>query len=348
MKKIFLLIAAFSVLSCGTNAQKKEKLNKVDKEFLDKQVDGIYAKFETNKGSIYAMLEFKNTPLASSNFIGLAEGNIKNTARGAGVPYYNGLNFHRVEPGFVIQGGDPAGNGSGGPGYQFDDEPVTGNYDKGVLAMANAGPNTNGSQFFIMLANNPGLPKNYTIFGKVLVGLEVVDKIAVGDTIKRVIILRKGKEAEMFDAAKVFEFEKTNVGAKASAATDNILKEKFSAAKATSSGLRVMIEKEGEGATITSGDKVTVHCTGSLLNGTKFWSSLDSGQPLVLEIGPNSFTPKLIAGMEEGIRLLKQGGKAKLIIPPNIGYGPQGSPPAIPPNSWLVFDVDIVKVEKNK
>ncbi len=120
-----------------------------------------------------------------------------------------------MSQGFVIQGGDPAGNGTGGPGYKFNDEPVTDNYDKGILAMANAGPNTNGSQFFIMLANNPGLPKNYTIYGKVLIGQEVVDKIAVKDTMRHVVVLRKGKEAEAFDAPKVFEFEKANAPAKA-------------------------------------------------------------------------------------------------------------------------------------
>ncbi len=131
---------------------------------------------QTKKGNI----EFEVYPEASraaSNFLILTS-----------EKFYDGLIFHRVVPGFVIQGGDPLGNGSGGPGYQFPDEPVTRKYDKGIVAMANSGPNTNGSQFFIMLEDNPNLPPNYTIFGKVISGQEVVGKIQVGDIMERVII----------------------------------------------------------------------------------------------------------------------------------------------------------------
>ena len=134
------------------------------------------AVIETAKGKI----EFEIYPEASkaaSNFIFLTNDH-----------FYDGLTFHRVVPGFVIQGCDPASNGAGGAGYQFEDEPVTKNYDKGIVAMANAGPNTNGSQFFIMLEDNPSLPKNYTIFGKVISGQDVVDKIVVGDVMTKVSI----------------------------------------------------------------------------------------------------------------------------------------------------------------
>lgn len=139
------------------------------------ELKGKKAIIKTSKGTI----EFEIYPeatKAASNFIYLTKDN-----------FYNGLNFHRVEPGFVIQGGDPLGNGTGGPGYKFEDEPVTKNYDKGIVAMANAGPNTNGSQFFIMLKSTP-LPKNYTIFGKVMKGQEVVDEISVGDVMQLVTI----------------------------------------------------------------------------------------------------------------------------------------------------------------
>lgn len=131
---------------------------------------------QTDKGVIEFEI-FPESPLAASNFIFL-------TLEG----FYNGLTFHRVEPGFVIQGGDPLGNGTGGPGYRFPDEAVTKSYDRGIVAMANAGPDTNGSQFFIMLADNKSLPPNYTIFGKVTKGLEVVDKIQVGDQIVQATI----------------------------------------------------------------------------------------------------------------------------------------------------------------
>lgn len=122
----------------------------------------------TPKGNIEIEL-FADAPIASSNFISLIS-----------KKFYDGLTFHRRVEGFVIQGGDPNGTGSGGPGYKFKDETVTRDYERGIVAMANSGPNTNGSQFFIMLADTP-LPKQYTIFGQVLLGMEVVDKIAVGD-----------------------------------------------------------------------------------------------------------------------------------------------------------------------
>lgn len=135
------------------------------------------ALIKTNKGGISIEFFGSEAPKAVSNFIFLAKNG-----------FYDGLTFHRREEGFVIQGGDPAGNGSGGPGYQFEDEPVTRNYDRGIVAMANAGSNTNGSQFFIMLADNSTLPKNYTIFGKVTSGMNVVDQIKVGDKMEKISI----------------------------------------------------------------------------------------------------------------------------------------------------------------
>lgn len=131
---------------------------------------------QTDKGNIEIEI-FPDTPKTSSNFLILVNNR-----------FYDGLNFHRVEPGFVVQGGDPNGNGTGGPGYKFEDEPVTKTYDKGIVAMANSGPNTNGSQFFIMLEDNPNLPPNYTIFGKVILGMEVVEKIEKGDVMRKVVI----------------------------------------------------------------------------------------------------------------------------------------------------------------
>jgi cyclophilin family peptidyl-prolyl cis-trans isomerase len=130
------------------------------------------ATITTTKGAIELEVDTVGAPKAANNFLDLAE-------KG----FYDGVIFHRVVPGFVIQGGDPTGTGRGGPGYQFDDEPFAGDYRRGTLAMANAGPNTNGSQFFICLADLSGrLPKNYTIFGQVTKGLDVVDAIAAGAT----------------------------------------------------------------------------------------------------------------------------------------------------------------------
>src|SRR3954468_11364708 len=212
MKKILILISAFTIASYGAVAQKKtkQKLSKMDKEFLAKQQDGIYAKFETSKGDIYTFLEYKKTPMTVGNFVGLAEGKIKNDKKAEGVPYYDGLKFHRVIPDFMIQGGCPLGTGTGDPGYKFPDEIDTTLKHKGpgVLSRANAGPGTTGSQFFITHVATPWLDGKHTVFGHVVTGQAVVDKIAANDTIKKLIILRKGKDAEAFDGAKVFEESK--------------------------------------------------------------------------------------------------------------------------------------------
>ncbi|MES2761219.1 MAG: peptidylprolyl isomerase [Bacteroidota bacterium] len=353
MKKI-ILASLFALLSLGLAATsdkpkkpKKVKLTKMDKEFLSKQPDGMYAKFETSKGDIYCALEFKKTPMTVGNFVGLAEGTIKNTAKAEGVPYYDSLKFHRVIPNFMIQGGCPLGTGTGDPGYKFGDEfdETLKHTGPGILSMANAGPGTNGSQFFITHVKTEWLDGKHTVFGHVVEGQSIVDSIKGNDVLKHLVILRKGAEAEAFDAAKVFEFEKANAGTKAAAKAkaeqekmEKTLNETYGSAKTTASGLRYIIEKEGEGANPTAASNVTVHYTGYLLNGNKFDSSVDRGQPAVFGL------TQVIPGWTEGLQLLKPGGKAKLIIPANLGYGANGYPPVIPPNSWLVFDVELIKV----
>ena len=168
--------------------------------------DGLYAKFNTSKGDILVALEYKKTPGTVGNFVALAEGNLENSAKPQGTPYYNGLKFHRVIPDFMIQGGCPLGTGTGNPGYQFDDEfHADLKHDgPGVLSMANAGPGTNGSQFFITHIETPWLDNNHTVFGKVKEGQDVVDTIAQGDTIDSLEIVRVGAEAEKFNAVEAF------------------------------------------------------------------------------------------------------------------------------------------------
>lgn len=166
--------------------------------------DGLYAKMVTSKGDIFIQLEFEKTPLTVTNFVGLAEGT-KNSNRGKGVRFYDGLTFHRVIPDFMIQGGDPDGNGMGGPGYTFPDEiHSTLRHDApGTLSMANAGPDTNGSQFFITHTKPPWLDGKHTVFGRVIEGQNVVNAIRKGDIIKTIEIIRIGKKANAFKADQV-------------------------------------------------------------------------------------------------------------------------------------------------
>ena len=168
--------------------------------------NGIYAKFNTTKGSITVKLEHEKTPMTVANFVGLAEGKIENKPKELGTPYYNGLKFHRVIPDFMVQGGCPQGIGSGGPGYDFKDEfhPALTHDAPGILSMANAGPGTNGSQFFITHVATPWLYGNHSVFGHVTEGQDIVDDIRGGDLMESVEIIRKGEEAEAFDAAAVF------------------------------------------------------------------------------------------------------------------------------------------------
>jgi peptidyl-prolyl cis-trans isomerase A (cyclophilin A) len=176
--------------------------------------DGLYAKFHTSKGEILVALEYEKTPGTVGNFVGLAEGNLENKAIPQGKPYYDGLKFHRVIPDFMIQGGDPKGNGTGGPGYNFEDEihPELKHDEPGKLSMANAGPGTNGSQFFITHTATPWLDGKHTVFGSVVEGQDVVDAIKQGDKIEKLEIIREGEAAENFNAVE--EFRSFN-GAKA-------------------------------------------------------------------------------------------------------------------------------------
>ena len=172
--------------------------------------EGLFATFSTTKGTIQLRLEFEKAPMTVANFVGLATGKMKNTSKGEGQPYYDGIKFHRVIPDFMIQGGDPTGTGSGGPGYKFADEFVPSlKHDRpGTFSMANAGPGTNGSQFFITHKDTPWLDGKHTVFGYVVSGQDVVNAIAGGDVMNTVRIEAVGEAAKAFDATSVIEANK--------------------------------------------------------------------------------------------------------------------------------------------
>jgi len=308
--------------------------------------DGLYAKFNTTKGEILVALEYKKTPGTVGNFVALAEGNLENSVKPQGTPYYNGLKFHRVIPDFMVQGGCPQGSGSGNPGYQFDDEfhPELKHDGPGVLSMANAGPGTNGSQFFITHIETAWLDNKHTVFGKVEHGQEVVDAIAQGDVIESLEIVRVGTDAEAYNAVEAFRTfegsrEKRLVEAKALA--DAELDKIATGFNKTDSGLRYQIIQEGKGAKAEKGKTVAVHYKGQLADGTVFDSSYKRNQPLEFPVGVG----QVIAGWDEGICLLNVGDKARLVIPSDLGYGSAGAGGVIPPDATLIFDVELMDVK---
>jgi len=315
----------------------------------NKSEEGIFAEFNTTKGKIVVLLEYKKTPITVSNFISLAEGNNTQVSEKLkGKPYYNGLKFHRVIADFMIQGGCPKGDGTGDPGYKFDDEFVADlkHSEKGILSMANAGPATNGSQFFITHRATPHLDGKHTVFGHVVSGIEVVDKIAKDDVITSVKIIRVGKEAKKFNAQKTFSDYFLN-----KAAADKLKAEKLKEAKekaiaefanagTTASGLKYIVLQEGTGNKPVASSNVKVHYTGMFLDGKVFDSSVQRGE--TIDFGLN----QVIKGWTEGVQLMPEGSKYKFYIPSNLAYGERGAGGVIPPNTDLIFEIELIKINQ--
>ncbi|MBT8286791.1 MAG: peptidylprolyl isomerase [Bacteroidia bacterium] len=307
--------------------------------------DGLYAKINTTKGEILIELEFEKTPGTVGNFVALAEGELENSVRPQGKPYYDGLKFHRVIPDFMIQGGCPEGTGTGNPGYQFDDEFHSDlkHDEPGVLSMANAGPGTNGSQFFITHVATPWLDNNHTVFGKVKTGQDVADSISQDDIIEAIEIVRLGEAAESFNAVEAF---RTFEGSRAErleterAAREGELEKLATGFQKTESGLRYQILQEGEGQKASKGQVVSVHYKGQLADGTVFDSSYKRNQPIDFPLGVGQVIP----GWDEGIGLLKVGDKARFVIPSDLAYGSRGAGGVIPPDATLIFDVELMDV----
>lgn len=367
MKKGLKYISALVLLCITTTSLFAQKV-----ELPKESEPGIYAAFVTTKGNIIVKLEADKTPMTVANFVGLAEGNltlfdsIKITK-----PFYDGLKFHRVIKDFMIQGGDPQGTGMGGPGYKFPDEtrPDLTHSGPGILSMANSGPATNGSQFFITHKETPWLNGKHTVFGHVVQGQDVVNKIEANDVMTKVMIIRNGKaykswnatenfktayakvqaeqEVKKAEQAKLDAIEKDRIS-KCAAMTEaeyrvyllSEIRKKYPNAQQTESGLVYVIQTEGNGTKANKGDNVSTHYTGTFLNGTKFDSSRDRNQPL-------DFTHnvgQMIAGYDEAISILSKGGRGIFVIPYFKAYGAAGRPGGIPPYSDLVFDIELLNV----
>jgi FKBP-type peptidyl-prolyl cis-trans isomerase len=307
--------------------------------------NGLYAIVNTSKGNITLNLEFEKTPATVGNFVALCEGEMKNSSKDLGVPYYKNLKFHRVINDFMVQAGCPLGTGTGNPGYKFDDEfhPELKHDKAGILSMANAGPGTNGSQFFITHVPTAWLDNKHTVFGSVLEGMDIVNTIEQGDEIIDIKISRVGDEANSFNALKSFNDFNESAIQREKEIKENNLKNLNNISKGfevTTSGLRYKITDKGNGNSAVVGKNVKVHYKGQLIDGTVFDSSFKRNEPIEFTLGIG----QVIKGWDEGLALLSEGDKARFIIPSDLAYGEAGAGGVIPPNANLIFDVELVSV----
>lgn len=308
--------------------------------------NGIYAKFTTTKGEILVKLTYDKTPGTVGNFVALAEGDMENSVKPQGQPYYDGLNFHRVINDFMVQGGCPQGTGIGDAGYKFDDEfhPELRHDKPGVLSMANAGPGTNGSQFFITHLATPWLDDKHSVFGFVESGQDIVDAIEQGDTLETLSIIRVGEEAKNWNAIEAFrsfEGAREKRIAEAKRQAEEALDKLAAGFQSTESGLRYQIIQKGDGVKAEKGKTVSVHYKGQLEDGQVFDSSYARKQPIDFTLGVG----QVISGWDEGVSLLQVGDKARFVIPPHLGYGSRGAGGVIPPDAILIFDVELMNVK---
>ena len=331
--KFLFFISILFLLSCNS------KHSELD--------SGLYAEIKSNKGDILIKLEYEKTPITVANFVSLAEGNNDYVSEEyKNKKYYDGIYFHRVISDFMIQTGDPTKTGSGGPGYKFEDE-ITDltHYKPGILSMANAGVNTNGSQFFITHKATPWLDGKHTVFGEVIKGQNIVDNIEQNDIIEKLSIIKKGKEAKMFNAPKVFSNyfeEKEKIIEKRRYEEEELIKNIVEEMTKTSSGLWYKIIKNSIKPKPKNGEMVKVHYTGMLLNGEVFDSSYSRNMPIEFVLGSG----RVIKGWDEGISLIPIGASAKLVIPSDLAYGEKGAGGVIPPNSTLIFEIEVIDSKK--
>jgi cyclophilin family peptidyl-prolyl cis-trans isomerase len=330
-----------------------------------KYPEGLYAELQTNKGLIVLQLEFEKTPMTVANFVGLAEGTIDNSALPPGIPFYDGVEFHRVVPGHVIQAGIPKEAKDRGPGYTFPNEifPGLSHGREGMLGMANGGPHTNSSQFYITLGDRSYLDGDYTVFGQVVEGMDVVSAIVQGDVIENTAIVRVGKKVRRFKSdtesfEKLVDEARKRVKDAEEAKQqreDEIIQANWPQALTTESGLKYVVIQEGQGEKLETGITITVQFTGQTIDGGKSFSSDAQGSPspdqeaapFEYKIGETRLTPAI----NEALADMKKGGKRILIVPPPLGFGSGGyygrsiegqKRFVISPNTTLVIELTVL------
>ncbi len=317
---------------------------------LSKLKNGLYAVIQTKYGEMVVELEYKKAALTVANFVGLAEATKKSNRDGK--RFFDGLTFHRVVADFVIQGGDPEGRGTGGPGYSFEDEfDASLRHDrKGILSMANSGPNSNGSQFFITFKETPWLDDKHTVFGSVVLGLDIIDKIKEGDAMEKVTIERRGAALQSYKADEAF-FQKLrqahaqrvmgNQDRELQGFLDEQKKEGLSFSR-NSQGIYYAITRPGSGSKPKAGFKVSVHYVGKFLSGKSFDDSYSRGKPLSLTLQGG----QVIKGFDLSIADMLRGEKRSIVLPPELAYGDRSVGP-IPANSFLVFELELLSFTAN-
>ncbi len=302
--------------------------------------DGIYADFNTNKGRITVLLDYKKAPVTVANFVGLAEGTLTNASYPLGTPFYKGSIWHRVVKGHVIQGGepaiikDPANSDVNSIGYMIPNEISDLSHNKaGMVGMANDGPNTNTCEYYITLADRSYLDGNYTLFGEVVDGMDVVNKIVQGDTTNSITIIRAGSDAEKFivndDTFKELldrQWRKVNYEkAFRKAQEEKFIADNYTGLDTLPDGLRYKVLVKGAGNTPVDGSLLKIKYSGKLISGLSFASSADDGKPVPgsrpLDFSHTLGKDGLIQGLNEALKEMKPGEKRLLIVPPALAYG---------------------------
>ena len=354
IKKIIIgLLLTISIISSVACSPRSKAMKEIEGK------DGLFAIITTSKGEVAVKLYYKETPLTVINFVGLAEGILDATK---GKKFYDGLKFHRVislangdGQDFMIQGGCPLGNGTGDPGYKFPDE-FRDNliFDRpGLLAMANSGPGTNGSQFFITIVPTPWLNGKHTIFGEVVFGQDIVKTTRTNDVIKSIKIVRNGDDANSFTATQsdfdrcldeALKFEK-EAAAKAAEEAKKALEQLIDGCKQSKSGVYYKIVKEGKGNKIGEGKHVTCEYRGYLPDGRVFDASQAFHPQGHEAIDFVAGAGDMIPGFDEMVQDMKVDETRTMIIPPQLAYGANGIPGVIPGNSYICFDVTVVRAE---